>query len=448
MGILALLLTGVTVVACYIDWSTSYSHAQEVLEMSLLDAPRNDGDLRIRDGADMGDLPPLDVRGAEDPGDPQGAARGARPYVDTPVASYVERDGELVALPNSAGLLSSAMLAEAQHAVEGLPDGMGSLDDLGLVYLKMTRMGAVYVAFADSSILNGWQSLAITMGLAELAILVLFFIVSIRFSKWALRPVQEAWDKQREFVSNASHELKTPLSIASANTAILLEEPSMPENERAQWLERSAVALDGMRVLINDMLDLASIDEMGKTSSGTPSGSDREHMASKAEDAPSRRADLSRIAQGAALQFESVSFERGFELAEDIEDDVLVAADTEKIKRIVDILLDNACKYVNVGGKVVIAVHGCTAAGDNGPGERRESELSVSNTGSYIPPEKIEAIFDRFYRADEARARGEGYGLGLSIAQGMASEIGASIEVDSTCSDEGASLTTFRIVFS
>lgn len=444
MAILAVLLTCVAAIACYLDWSDSYSRAQRALELSIEDAvSASDIRLHVSDDGSFGDaafdgtMPQAEgapaIEGVPDAAPDRGGKDRrdeGRPMVDISTATYSIDDGRLRVLPGSRGLLAKETAEEAASQVASAPDGMHELTAEGLIYLKQERMGTQYVAFADSAVLDGWKALALTLGAVEIAVLAVFLAISIAFSKWALRPVQQAWSKQREFVSNASHELKTPLSVVSANTSILLEEPDMPAAEREQWLRRSETALDGMKSLINEMLDLASFDETEDRGASNNRGAafytDNECVAMD-------RADLSRIALAACLQFESLAYERGFSLEEDIEEGAFAAARETDAKRVVETLLDNACKYVDAGGTVRVRV----ARTPQGA-----AEFSVSNTGAYIQPEKIEHIFDRFYRVDDARTRGEGHGLGLSIACSIVDEAGGSISVESS-----PDITVFTVVF-
>lgn len=453
MGILALLLTVVSVVVCYVDWSNSYEHANEVLDLSMMAAEGQGGPVRIRDGMELDpdayiETPPQEIPEEDElqeapemegfQGIPDGPVLHERPQkrnIDVPVATYALIGDKLEPLPGSSGLLDDDTLEEASTAIRDASDGMAQLPDLGLVYMKQEQRGVTFVSFAEDSILDGWQGLALALAAVELVVLALFFMVSVAFSKWALRPVQEAWEKQRRFISDASHELKTPLSIASANTSILLDEPDMSPRDREEWLSRSAAALDGMRALIDDMLDLASLDEAGDddpvSGARTPCGRDADAHPSECEDA---MVDLSRVVGGAVLQFESVAYERGFDIVEDICDGVMSSADVDAVKRIVGIILDNACKYVDEGGRVGVVVRSL----DDGI-----VQFTVSNTGSYIPPDDVDHIFDRFYRADEVRSRGEGHGLGLSIAKGILDDVGGSIEVESVY--DPAMITTFTV---
>ena len=134
----------------------------------------------------------------------------------------VEADGSLAAVQTrTTASIADDVLAQAAAALADQPDGSGSLDGLGLFYEKRTVGGAAYLAFADMSAASGWQTLAVTLAGVGAAALAAFFVISMFFSRWALAPVDRAWRQQRRFVADASHDLKTPLTVILANTSIL-----------------------------------------------------------------------------------------------------------------------------------------------------------------------------------------------------------------------------------
>ena len=414
MAILAFVLTMVFGVACYMDWQTSASDAEEMLSSSIMQASEtkafDNGGGRFRMLGSMPDAPRM----------------GNRHGVDAAVAVYIETNGELQHVPESRGMLNDSLADEAQSKVADAPDGFGTLGNLGLIYMKSTEGGVTYVAFADDDPVEGWKGLLLTLLAIEAIVLVVFLFISMAFARWALKPVEVAWDKQRKFIADASHELKTPLSIISANTSILMDEPDMPAPERRRWLESSMNAADGMQSLLDEMLDLASMED-SSAAQGDHGGE------AETNDADSHggmeECNLSRMAMACSLQFESVSYERNFALDENIADDVHALAIEDNLRKVMDILMDNACKYVDKGGDVSIEVRSTGT----------DAMLSVSNTGTVIPPEDLERVFDRFYRADESRTSG-GHGLGLSIARQLAQEMGGTLAVQS-----GDGKTTFTL---
>ena len=201
-----------------------------------------------------------------------------------------------------------------------------------------------------------------------------------------VKPVDEAMEKQKQFVWDASHELKTPLAVISANAEVLAGEAG--ESRPLEYIRSEVQRTDH---LIQNLLTLARMEK------GTVQ-------------ADKRRFDLSRALLEVALPFESAIFETGKELTLDIPESVSCVGDVEMIKQLAVILLSNAQKYSDDHGKIDVSLEA--------RGERRV--LKVHNTGPAIPPEAQERIFDRFYRVDSSHNREvEGNGLGLAIAKSI-----------------------------
>ncbi len=231
--------------------------------------------------------------------------------------------------------------------------------------------------------------------------LLAFFGVSLALARWAVRPVDEAWRRQRQFVADASHELKTPLTVILTN-AELLQNEQLDGQSRCRFVQNILTMSRQMRGLIENLLDLARMD------AGLP-GTVLETV------------DLSRLVSNALLPFEPVFFEQGLPLESKIEDGILVQGSAVHLRQAVDILLDNARKYAAPQGRVCVEL--CRTGS-------RSCLLSVSNPGEAIREEDLKNIFKRFCRLDEARPRG-GYGLGLAIAQGIAEAHGGKIWAES-----------------
>lgn len=359
---------------------------------------------------------------ADDRSSPPQLGKHPEERLDTPVAVYLLEEGAVSLAPRSGAALDEDALADLTAAALEAPFDEVTPCGQGIVLLKQDVMGSVCVAFANDSARASVQGLLPICAVVGSGALLAFFVISIVFSRWALRPVRQAWDQQRAFVSNASHELKTPLSIIKANTEILLEEPAADAEARGKWLVSTQEAAEGMDALVGDMLALASLDEIA------------ERGGVVADSQAAEPFDASRLLEGLTLQFESRAFEGGFTLEPAIAEGVLVRADAEAVERLTRILLDNACKYVDAGGSVFVQLARAGAV----------ARVSVANTGPQIPPEQLERIFQRFYRADEAHA-GEGHGLGLSIAKALSDQLDAGLAVTST---EEATCFTFHLPLS
>ena len=307
--------------------------------------------------------------------------------------------------------ISQDVLEQAGEQLAGADEGFGSLSDLSLFYMKRQAGGVMYLAFADMGSASGWRTLAATLAVVEVAALVVFFVISLFFSRWALRPVARAWTQQRRFVADASHDLKTPLTVILANTSIALEHPERSVASQSQWLESTQHEAEAMQGLVGDLLALAKMDE---EEAAAQSGAARPAF---------EEVDLSDVLEGEVLQFESVAFERGVKLESQVEAGVKLQGDEQRLRRLAGTLIDNACKYVDDGGAVDVSL---SRSG-------KQAKLAVRNTGAPISPEDLPHVFDRFYRADKARTGGAGgHGLGLAIARAIAEEHGGTLTVAST----------------
>ena len=307
--------------------------------------------------------------------------------------------------------ISQDVLEQAGEQLAGADEGFGSLSDLGLFYVKRQAGGVMYLAFADMGSASGWRALAATLAVVEVAALAVFFVISLFFSRWALRPVASAWTQQRRFVADASHDLKTPLTVILANTSIALEHPERSVASQSQWLESTQHEAEAMQGLVGDLLTLAKMDE---EEAAAQSGAARPAF---------EEVDLSDVIEGEVLQFESVAFERGVRLESQVEPGIELRGNEQRLRRLAGTLIDNACKYVDDGGAVDVAL---SRSG-------KQARLAVRNTGAPISPEDLPHVFDRFYRADKARTGGAGgHGLGLAIARAIAEEHGGNLSVAST----------------
>ena len=233
-----------------------------------------------------------------------------------------------------------------------------------------------------------------------LASLLLLLGVSILLSRWATRPVEKAWTQQRQFLSDASHELKTPLTVILSNAELL--EQAQLSDKPARWADNILSEAGRMRSLVEEMLTLARADNMVRTAVLT-------------------EVSLSDIAADCALAFEPVAFEAGKSLDYTLAENVTVLGDGEKLRQLISVLLDNAIKYGADGGTITLALEKTD----------RQAKLTVSNPGDPIPPEQLGHLFERFYRADDSRGEKSGFGLGLSIAQTIAAEHKGTLKAES-----------------
>jgi len=260
-----------------------------------------------------------------------------------------------------------------------------------LTYAVSRKDGVTLVAFMDNTVSEaGLRTMLRNVLTVGGAALILLFFISLRLSNRIIQPLEENDRKQKQFVSDASHELKTPVAVIGANAELLSRE--LGENE---WLNNIRYENERMGGLVRQLLELSRAENA---------------------DVPMETVDLSRLVTGEALAFESLAFEKGKLLKSEIEDGVAVSGNVNQLTQLVSILLDNALRH-STGEEIELRL---TRQG-------HVAELSVSNDGAEIPPEKQARIFDRFYRLDEARSgEGQHYGLGLSIAKAVAEKHGGS----------------------
>ena len=267
-----------------------------------------------------------------------------------------------------------------------------------LVYLVSRRPGYTLVAMLDNTMAESSMDMLVRNFLivGGSALVVLFFI-SLFISKLIIRPLAENDRKQKQFISDASHELKTPISVVGANAEMLSRE--IGKNE---WLSNIMYENERMGNLVKQLLDL-----------------------SRAENAevPMEQVDLSNIVAGDALAFESLAFENGKSFVSDIEENIRITGNRTQLEQLVSVLLDNAIRH-STGKEISISL-------------KRHSHavvLNVANEGDEIPAEKQKHLFDRFYRVDEVRNSDDNhYGLGLSIARAVTDRHRGSIGV--SCHD-------------
>ena len=277
----------------------------------------------------------------------------------------------------------------------------GVLEEYGLRYLRQNVGIYQKMAFVDMSMENRiLREMLVPYAVIALAALAVLLGISILLSRWAVRPVDRAWRQQRQFLSDASHELKTPLTVILSNAELLEAAPL--EERPARWADNIRSEAVQMKFLVEEMLTLARADNMARTGEQVP-------------------VNLSDIATDAVLAFEPVAFEAGKSLAYDIEENITVTGDAERLRRLVSILLDNAIKYGAEGGVITASLRRAD----------RQVKLAVANPGEPIPPEQLPHLFERFYRSDASRGEKSGFGLGLAIADTIVGEHRGSIRAES-----------------
>lgn len=269
----------------------------------------------------------------------------------------------------------------------------------GYRYLTVDKPYGELLVFVDQRISNAMADRLLTTSLiiGSITLFVLFF-VSLFLANLMVKPVEEAFEKQKRFISDASHELKTPLAVISVNAEVL--EGDIGTNKYLSYIQSESTR---MNTLVNNLLTLARLDASKTIGAFTVF-------------------DLSHAVESITLTFESTAFEEHKNYALKIAAGLSYRGDANKIKQVVAILIDNAIKHADDDGLVEITLK---PVGD-------KIQLEVFNTGAGIPDDQQDKIFQRFYRYDESRSKATGsYGLGLAIAKSIIDEHQGKIKVSS-----------------
>ncbi|SHF40893.1 His Kinase A (phospho-acceptor) domain-containing protein [Seinonella peptonophila] len=274
------------------------------------------------------------------------------------------------------------------------------------------------IAFLDvTSSYQMLQELLTTLIIVGIGMVVAIFCMSLYFANRAIQPIEESWEKQKQFIAHASHELKTPLAIISANTDAILVSRENTIEQSKKWFDHIREEIASMSKLINGLLYLA-----------------------KTEDTTIRTAyrtfNFSNMVNNVILSMEAVAFENQVHLRHQIEPNIKMKGDPDQIKQLLIILLDNAIKYTNKNGHISISV--CS--------NFRQVIYSIRNTGQGIKKEELTKIFDRFYRTDASRVNANGYGLGLAVAKAIIDRHQGKIAVESVENKHTTFTFKFRII--
>ena len=286
----------------------------------------------------------------------------------------------------------------------------GTVNEYHLRYLSMDNGLYRKLAFVDMSMEQAvLRRLVRSYLLIALGAMLVLLGIAAAASRWVTRPVEKAWKQQRQFLSDASHELKTPLTVILSN-AELLEGAGLAEKP-ARWSGNIHTEAEQMRTLVEQMLTLARADNGVRPAAMEP-------------------LNLSDVATDCVLAFEPVAFEAGHVLDYDIAPSLPVRGDGAKLGQALAVLLDNAVKYAAPGTPIrLTAVR-----------QGSRAVVSVTDQGPDIPSDKLPRIFDRFYRADDARTDGDSFGLGLPIAKAIVDAHRGVLRCDSS-----GGVTTFSI---
>lgn len=295
---------------------------------------------------------------------------GTKPYIDGKVDVYGDDATDII--------------------LKAITVGDGKFEHNDMHFIVANRQypnGTLFALIDRTSYHKQLVNTAIMVALLYCCSVVFVALLALLSSARLLSPVASAMTKQRDLIANASHELKTPLTIIATNLSVIKSEPDSTVKDNEKWISSISSQLVRMRDLVNSMLELSKLEQ---------------------SELQKQDVNFSEISEGACLEFEATCFEKNVKLITEIQPDLHVYGEPKSLERLVVILLDNAIKYSGDNGKVGVRLFL----------DSKRVRLSVMNTGECISKEDAKHVFDRFYRTDGARQNkdSQSFGLGLSIA--------------------------------
>lgn len=343
-------------------------------------------------------------------------------YIPNAVIASFDAQGNLSAysasIPEAPSEDSWHTVNQALHVIQEQGEHAGTLqvDDVPYRYLYQPDLTGNYrlVLLNRTLELSTISRLLFLFLLLVVIGLLVVFVISEMLANWTIKPIAAAWEKQKQFVADASHELKTPLAVISANTEVILSNPDASVMGQGKWLRYIQSETSRMSKLITELLSVARIDHNAITK-------------------PPALLRLSETVSNVCLQFEPMIYENGKTLKTVIQRGVILRADADNINQFLSILLDNAILHSVPNALITVTLSRDTQG---------KIRLAVSNTAKDIPQSQLVHLFDRFYRID-TEGSPNGSGLGLSIAQSIVRQMGGTLTVTSE-----NQLVTFVATFS
>lgn len=322
--------------------------------------------------------------------------------MDSPEAPFITRHFSVLLDAGGEALSVNTESIAAVSSEEAVLYARRALDKAGSGYLDVYRYrvsetdDGTLVVFLDASTqLSTARQFFIISSSVAAGVCLAVLLLALLFSGRAVRPIAQSVEKQRQFITDAGHELKTPLTIISANCEVL--EMEMAGNEWLTGIEKQVARL---RKLVNDLVTLSRLDE------GRPTGEEA-------------RFSLSDAVCDTALAFSAAAERAGKRLRADAEPGVFINGDEAALRQLTAILVDNAVKYADAGGEIRVGLRG-----------GRHPVLTVENDCRNVSELPLDRLFDRFYRFDPARTGDGSHGLGLSIARSIAEAHRASLRAE------------------
>lgn len=331
-------------------------------------------------------------------------------YPNTFLAEYLPASNQFVANTSNWAMDNDTFILLMQEALNN-PEEQGTILNETVEFKKDTNALRTRIAFLDLSESKALQhSLWINLiGLLSISLIILG-LLSYYLSNKLIKPIEDSLSKQKQFIADASHELKNPLTILANNTTILKNNRNQTIDSQINWIESQEVEISRMNKLVHHLLYLAQ--------------SDSEHY-----QLTKTKLNLTKLVQEACLSYDSLFFEKDKQLVIDnLDQGIYIWANKESLHSLLGILLDNALKYSHERSETHLSL--------------KKNVLTLSNYANDLSQEQLEHLFDRFYRTDFSRSK-EGFGLGLAIAYEIIQDQGGQIKVTSK-----NGVVTFTLQFS
>ena len=413
MGLIGIVLIGIFTTLCINSFSNSYSELEHGMDRVIERNAKEKGFEPATDDSGKRDMP-FDKSEKDSYKNKPDIHENAPMEISSYVVVELDKDGNIISTNENNVTIDEDDLQKCVEIAVARQEKSGQISDYSLMYVKKNDFENTLIVFASNSSLyeNLRKSILINSGLFVGSMIIILFI-SLGLSWLAVKPVKKAWEQQKQFVADASYELKTPLTVILANNNIMMSHKNSTVEQEQKWLESTEDEAQHMKQLIDQMLFLAKSD----------AGENRLQLS---------EVNFSEIVEGSALNFEPVAFEKEVLIDTEIAQDIMLEGNQTQLNQLAHILIDNAVKYSDEGSIIKIILSK----------KNDIVEFSVNNHGNEISKEDIEHIFDRFYRAEKSRTT-KGYGLGLSIAQNIVQNMNGKLSVQSNQTDG----TTFTAVF-
>lgn len=314
------------------------------------------------------------------------------------IVAEINENGEIIKEFQSYGLnIDNSTLQDAVNRVldKNVISGKININDNSYSYLCQFTSFENKIAFINRTPYQQviFELLKSFILIGSISLIVLL-IISIYLTNKTINPIKESFEKQKQFIADASHELKTPLTIIKTNTSLVLSNPEDTVINQSKWINYISSQTDRMSTLINEMLSLAKLDVSENKLNLAP-------------------INISKLIESMLLMFDAVIYENEINLESNITKDIFINGHQESIKKLFSIIMDNAIKHTNKNGTITVSLLL----------DKNKIKMIIKNTGEGIPSEHLEKIFERFYRVDSSRVRETGgYGLGLSIAKSIVNQ--------------------------